>query len=136
MVANMTNLTTDDQIAGTEPLLTSGAVAKKNGSMKLTRANLDRLILGDVWAFGPAESDECWGKIVFLPYGRTFGYDHPNEYGWDFKAGTLRLKRKDGEPTSVYDNVVVNNSRPRLFGKSLLSPGSVFRLERMDPENW
>jgi hypothetical protein len=103
--------------------------------MKITRASLDRLILGDVWIFGPAESDECWGKMVFLPYGRTFGYDNPNEHAWDFKAGALRLKRKDGEPTSIYDNVVTHNSRPRLFGKSLLSPGSVFRLERIDPEN-
>jgi hypothetical protein len=74
--------------------------------------------------------------MVFLPYGRTFGYDHPNEYGWDFKAGALRLKRRDGEPTSIYERVMTKDGRPILFGRSLLSPGSIFRLERMDPADW
>jgi hypothetical protein len=104
--------------------------------MKLTRVTVDRLILGDVWAFGPAENDECWGRMVFLPYGRIFGYDNPNEYGWDFKAGALRLKRRDGEPTSVYVRVMTRDSRPLLLGQSLLSPGSVYRLERLDAETW
>jgi hypothetical protein len=104
--------------------------------MKLTRTNLDRVLFGDVWAFGPAETDEAWGKMVFLPNGRIFGYDNPNEYSWDFKSGALRLRRKDGEPTSIYDSVTTHNSRPRMLGRSLLSPGSIFRLERMGPEQW
>src|SRR5579871_3592318 len=104
--------------------------------MKLTRSNLDRLLFGDVWAFGPAENDEFWGKMVFLPSGRIFGYDNPNEYSWSFKAGALRLLRKDGEPTSIYESVTTSNGRPRMLGRSLLSPGSVFRLERLDPEQW
>ena len=104
--------------------------------MKLTRTNLDRLLLGDVRAFGPAENDECWGRMVFLPFGRTFGYDNPNEYSWDFKSGALRLLRRDGEPTSVYESITMHNGRPRMLGRSLLSPGSIFRLERMDPEHW
>jgi hypothetical protein len=77
-----------------------------------------------------------WGHMVFLPFGRTFGYHNANEHGWDFKSGALRLIRNDGEPTSVYDNVTTTNGRPRLVGKSLLSPGSIFRLERMDPDQW
>ncbi len=104
--------------------------------MKITRSNLDRLLLGDVWAFGPAESDEIWGKMVFLPFGRIFGYDNPNEYGWDFKSGAVRLLRRDGEPTSTYSSFTLHAGRPRMLGQSLLSPGSIFRLERMDPEHW
>jgi hypothetical protein len=104
--------------------------------MKITRANLDRLLLGDVWAFGPAESDDTWGTMVFLPSGRIFGYNNPNEYGWDFKGSALRLKRKDGEPTSIYESYTMHNGRPRMLGRSILSPGSIFRLERMDQEQW
>jgi len=104
--------------------------------MKLSRTTIERVLFGDVWAFGPAETDESWGKMVFLLSGRIFGYDNPNEYGWDFKSGTLRLRRKDGEPTSIYESVTTHNGRPRMLGRSLLSPGSIFRLERMDPDQW
>jgi hypothetical protein len=109
---------------------------EKNSCMKLTRVTVDRLILGDVWLFGPADSDDCWGRMMFLPYGRIFGYDNPNEYGWDFKAGTLRLKRKDGEATSVYGKVTMDDGRLSLLGRSLLSPGSFYRLERLEAGSW
>ncbi len=104
--------------------------------MKLTRVNCERILFGNVWVFGPAESEESWGKMVFLSYGRIFGYDNANEYGWDFKSSALRLTRKDGEPTSIYESYTMVSGRPRMLGRSILSPGSIFRLERLDPEQW
>ena len=101
--------------------------------MKLNRKALEAVLFGGVWVYGPMDINEArWGKMVFLLNGRTFGYDHPNEYGWDFFKGAFRLLRKDGEPTSVFEEAVTENDRMLLKGRSVEAPSSLYCLQQAD----
>ncbi len=100
--------------------------------MKPARVDFESILLGELWAYGPAENAECWGEMVFLRFGRIFGYQNANENSWDLKSGALRLKNKNGEPTSVYERLSMHAGRPRLLGRSLLTPGAIFRLDMIE----
>ncbi len=75
-----------------------------------------------------------WGKMMFLQNGRTFGYGNPNEYRWDFLADAFRFLTKEGEPTSIYEEIFTEEGRILLQGRSASNPSSLYRLEQADPE--
>ncbi len=76
---------------------------------------------------------ERWGKMMFLPNGRTFGYGNPNEYSWDFANDSFRFLTKETEPTSIFEEVFTENGRMLLQGWSVSNPSSLYRLEQADP---
>lgn len=102
--------------------------------MKLRRKTLEAVLFGGVWVFGPMDMEQGrWGKMMFLPNGRTFGYGNPNEYGWDFSHDSFRFLTKNREPTSIFEEVFTENDRLLLQGWSVLTPTSLYRLEQVDP---
>jgi hypothetical protein len=101
--------------------------------MKLRRKILEPVLFGYVWVYGPMDMTEArWGKMVFLANGRTFGYGHPNEHGWDFSNDVFRLLRKDREPTSIYDEAFTEYGRLLLKGRPLENPDSLYCLRQVD----
>ena len=102
--------------------------------MKLRRQVLEAILFDGVWVYGPADLEQGrWGKMVFLRNGRTFGYDHPNEYGWDFAKDAFRFLQKEGEVTCIFEEVFMENGLMVLQGRPPLSPGSIHILEQADP---
>jgi hypothetical protein len=102
--------------------------------MKLQRKMLEAVLFDGVWVYGPADLDKGrWGKMMFLRDGRTFGYGHPHEYGWDFVPDGFRFLQKDGEPTSIFKEVSTENGRMVLHGGPVLDPGSTYILEQAEP---
>ncbi len=100
--------------------------------MKVNRKAVETALFGGIWLFGPMDMEqERWGRMMFVRNGRTFGYDHPNEEGWDFFKGSFRLLRKDGEPTSIFEEAVSENGRMLLKGRSIENPDSLYCLEQV-----
>jgi len=102
--------------------------------MKLRRKTLEAVLFSGVWVYGPMDmGEDRWGKMMFLQSGRTFGYGHANEYGWDFLGDTFRFLTKEGVPTSTYDEVFTEDGRVLLQGRAVHNPLSLYRLEQADP---
>ncbi len=101
--------------------------------MRLDRRALEPVLFGCVWVYGPLDmKEDRWGKMVFLLNGLTFGYDHPNEHGWDFSNGSFRLLRKDREPTSIFQESSTEQGRVLLKGHSMQTPDSLYCLQQID----
>ena len=83
------------------------------------------------WEFCPGDHDAVLGVMRFVPGGRIFGYDHPNERSWVFAENVLSLFDDRNQCTSRFDRIEWTGSRLTMYSHPRHGhDGQSFRLRQ------